>query len=105
MEQRDWDDQWRDPRSSWINSTRENQRPETTRHDIFMPRREMGAGSYRFKPGGSTDREYTRSQPSVVPRGNTRQQRVIPDTFDGKGDWMEYLTHFNAVAELNGWDT
>ena len=105
LEQRDWDDRWRDSRSSWINSRRENQHPETTRHDIFVPRRKRGAGSYRFKPGGSPDREYTRSHPSVVPRGNTKRQRVMSDTFDGKGDWMEYLTHFNAVAELNGWDT
>ena len=67
-----------------------------------MPRRERETGSYRFKPGESPDREYTRSHPSVVPRGNTKRQRVMPDTFDGKGDWMEHLTHFNAVAELNG---
>ena len=36
--------------------------------------------------------------------GGIQSDRVMTDTFDGKGDWMEYLTHFNAVAKLNGWD-
>ena len=28
----------------------------------------------------------------------------MPDMYDGKGDWTEYLAHFSAVAELNEWD-
>ena len=27
----------------------------------------------------------------------------MPDLYDGTGNWGDYLTHFNVVAELNGW--
>ena len=29
--------------------------------------------------------------------------RVMPDTFDGRGSWTEYLAHFETVADLNQW--
>jgi hypothetical protein len=28
----------------------------------------------------------------------------MPDHFDGKTSWADYLTHFNSVADLNGWN-
>ena len=27
----------------------------------------------------------------------------MPDLYDGTGNWGDCLTHFNVVAELNGW--
>jgi hypothetical protein len=27
----------------------------------------------------------------------------MPDTFDGRGSWVEYLAHFDTVAEINNW--
>ena len=28
---------------------------------------------------------------------------VRPETYEGRGDWAEYLSHFNDCAELGGW--
>ena len=28
---------------------------------------------------------------------------IKPDTYDGKGDWDEYISHFRDCAELGGW--
>jgi hypothetical protein len=35
---------------------------------------------------------------------NTGRPKVMPDHFDGRTSWTDYLTHFNSVADLNGWD-
>ena len=35
---------------------------------------------------------------------NTKKTKVMPDHFDGKSSWSEYLIHFETVAELNGWN-
>ena len=29
---------------------------------------------------------------------------VKPETYEGKGDWAEYISHFEDCAELGGWD-
>jgi hypothetical protein len=34
---------------------------------------------------------------------NRRRPKVLPDHFDGKKDWRQYLAHFDTVASLNGW--
>ena len=35
---------------------------------------------------------------------NTKKTKVMPDDFDGKSSWSEYLIHFETVAKLNGWN-
>ena len=37
--------------------------------------------------------------------GNQRPIRplVLPETFDGEGDFDEWISHFEDVADLNGW--
>lgn len=37
---------------------------------------------------------------------NPRHVKMVvkPETYEGKGDWAEYLSHFNDCAELGGWD-
>ena len=37
--------------------------------------------------------------------GNQRPTRllVLPETFDGEGDFDEWISHFEDVADLNGW--
>ncbi len=33
-----------------------------------------------------------------------RRKQLTPDKYDGKStEWNEYLTHFNIVAQVNGW--
>ena len=34
---------------------------------------------------------------------HNQRPRVMPDTFDGRGSWTEYLAHFETVADLNQW--
>lgn len=37
-------------------------------------------------------------------RNNFRRPKVMPDSFDGKGSWPQYLAHFETVGDLNGWN-
>lgn len=49
--------------------------------------------------------------PERVPLGNNRPEeyhrghrpRVMPESFDGRGSWLEFLAHFENCAELNEW--
>ena len=34
---------------------------------------------------------------------HNQRPRVMPDTFEGRGSWTEYLAHFETVADLNQW--
>ena len=34
----------------------------------------------------------------------TKGQGLCQIIFDGKGQWKQYLVHFDTVAELYGWD-
>ena len=34
----------------------------------------------------------------------SRNVKVKPATFDGTGSWLTYKAHFDAVAEINGWN-
>lgn len=34
---------------------------------------------------------------------NLRRPKVMPDSYDGKGSWSQYMAHFETVADLNGW--
>ena len=38
------------------------------------------------------------------PACENRRPRSMSDHFDGKGQWKQYLVHFDTVAELHGWD-
>lgn len=40
-----------------------------------------------------------RYRPPAVPK-----MVVKPETYEGKGDWSEYFSHFSDCAELGGWD-
>ena len=33
-----------------------------------------------------------------------QRPKVMPDAFDGKIPWPQYLTHFETVGDLNGWN-
>ena len=33
-----------------------------------------------------------------------QRPKVMPDVFDGKMPWPQYLTHFETVGDLNGWN-
>ena len=46
----------------------------------------------------------SRRQESLPYNGPARKA-MFPETFDGTGDWEEYLTHFEGVADWNGWDS
>ena len=35
---------------------------------------------------------------------NVKRTKVMPDLYDGKTSWPEYLIHFESVAELNNWN-
>lgn len=39
-------------------------------------------------------------------QGTSHEARMVvkPEKYDGKGDWAEYISHFNDFAELGGWD-
>ena len=37
------------------------------------------------------------------PVHNNQRPRVMPDTFDSRGSWTEYLAHFETVLDLNQW--
>jgi hypothetical protein len=32
-----------------------------------------------------------------------RRPKILPDHYDGKKDWQQYLAHFETVAQLNRW--
>jgi hypothetical protein len=34
-----------------------------------------------------------------------RRPKVMPDHYDGRTSWSEYLIHFEAVSEVNGWNS
>ena len=44
----------------------------------------------------------TTVEQQIQPIHNQRP-RVMPDTFDGREYWTEYLAHFETVADLNQW--
>ena len=35
--------------------------------------------------------------------GSPRRPLLLPETFDGKGDFDAWIHHFQDVADLNGW--
>ena len=37
-------------------------------------------------------------------RKSGQKLKVMPDLYDGTGNWGDYMTHFNVLAELNGWN-
>ena len=37
-------------------------------------------------------------------RSGHKPKTVMPDKFDGKGSWPEFLVHFESVANLNSWN-
>ena len=33
-----------------------------------------------------------------------KRPKVMPDQFDGKSSWPDYLAHFEICSEINGWN-
>ena len=33
-----------------------------------------------------------------------KRPRVMPDQFDGKASWTDFLAHFEICSEINGWN-
>lgn len=62
-----------------------------------------GAGEMDFDWGG-----MPRRQPAANRRNDdvhkNRRPKVMPDTFDGRSSWQEFLAHFQNCAEINEWD-
>ena len=60
---------------------------------------ELGAGDMvNGSPAGRLGRAAVLKAP-VKPR-----MVMKPEKYDGKGDWAEYLCHFEDCADLSGWD-
>ena len=41
---------------------------------------------------------------AAAPVGPPNRPTVMPEAFDGEGDWEEYLLYFEQCAVLNGWN-
>ena len=35
--------------------------------------------------------------------GQNKRPKVMPDQFDGKSSWTDYIAHFEICCEINGW--
>ena len=59
--------------------------------------------SYLGVPGTG---RVTRARPRQEDKSHGRiggHKMILPDKFDGKTDWEEFITHFTTVAAWNGW--
>ena len=54
---------------------------------------------------GAEDMEgtYSNGSKSFLDRGNPERPILIPDNFDGKGDFDNWVSYFECVATINGW--
>ncbi|KAJ8041081.1 Retroviral-like aspartic protease 1 [Holothuria leucospilota] len=43
-------------------------------------------------------------QTGTCERETSRRPLMLPESFDGSQPWEDYLTHFESVAEINGWN-
>ena len=41
---------------------------------------------------------------STYERETSRRPLMLPESYDGSKPWEDYLTHFESVAEINGWN-
>jgi hypothetical protein len=59
-------------------------------------------------PIDELDRDPLASRVDMHESGDRENQykrpRVMPDQYDGKTSWVDYLGHFEIVAELNNWN-
>ena len=97
-----------------VTGDRETRAEGIGRGDHLRPGDDLGAADALLGMRREGDRRY---QPNAAMHGQSlfavdelrdnRKQgqkvKVMPDLYDGTGNWGDYLTHFKVVAELNGW--
>ena len=74
--------------------------PEATR---FVPSSQMAQGEFQrrtMEPHASAAGNFQPSSISLL----SQKPNIIPDRFDGKTPWNEYISHFEACRVANDWD-
>ena len=70
-------------------------RDANPQEDAYLPPVDRSQSPARFELRARGDANHLRSKPGLT---------FHPETFDGQGDWEEYLSHFELCAQLGRWD-
>ncbi len=86
---------------------RKRRRTVLTDHDTEDERQEERTkrrGRHQEQDSSTDGYDADTSSDSRTP--SRRRKQITPDKYDGKTiEWAEYLTHFNIIAQVNGWKT
>ena len=80
-----------------------NKPPELSLHEIGSPDPLNRDRKLTHRPQTSTPKPDTGPTGPSKFKGNP-SAKIKPATFDGTSHWSDYKAHFDACAELNGWN-
>ena len=64
----------------------------------------LGANNNQNQCSNSLGMGDPRISTPMLPAGPSNSLKVKPQSYDGSEDLSEFITHFNLVAEINGWN-
>ena len=76
---------------------------EVPMHKSILAPRDYGHSTELPREKGFKSQHVLPQHDSYSVSKVTARKAMSPETYDGEGDWEEYLLHFSDVAEWNGW--